>query len=84
MTGEISVPFHGATIVVSKDAAVEAWLDKVLKRAPKVEASVPRIGERWLGQGGFNGGVGRDANGDPYWLIVAPAEVGRASCRERV
>ena len=79
MSGEISVPFHGATIVVPKDAAVEAWLDKVLKRAPKIAASVPRIGERWPGQGGFNGGVARDENGNPYWIIVSPSDVGSFS-----
>lgn len=76
MSGEISVPFHGATIVVPKDAAVEAWLDKVLKRTPKIETSIPRIGERWPDQGGFNGGVARDADGHPYWLIVSPADIG--------
>ena len=79
MSGEISVPFHGATIVVPKNAAVEAWLDKVLKRTPKVDVGVPRIGERWPGQGGFNGGVARDADGNPYWLIVSPADVGSFS-----
>ena len=79
MSGEISVPFHGATIVVPKDAAVEAWLDKVLKRTPKIDLGVPRIGERWPGQGGFNGGVARDADGNPYWLIVSPADVGSFS-----
>lgn len=79
MSEEISVPFHGATIVVPKGAAVEAWLDKVLQRASKVDSRAPRIGERWPGQGGFNGGVARDADGNQYWLIVSPSDVGAFS-----
>jgi hypothetical protein len=74
--GEISVP---------EDDLFAAWLEKVTgkSRSPVIEVnvvplakSVPRIGEVWPGQGGINGGLARDENGAPYWLIVSPAEIG--------
>jgi hypothetical protein len=75
-TGEIEVPFHGGKLSVPKDVAINAWLDKVMGRTEEAVRSVPRIGEVWPGQGGFNGGLARHADGRPYWLIVSPDTIG--------
>lgn len=69
--------FHGAELTVPADDLFAAWLKQTIAQPAPVRSAVPRIGEVWPGQGGINGGLARDADGKPYWLIVAPADIGK-------
>jgi hypothetical protein len=74
----ISRTFHGAEVRIPTDALFAAWLREATAPSspPALPYPVPRIGEAWPGQGGINGGLARDVDGKPYWLIVSPKNVG--------
>jgi hypothetical protein len=62
---------HGATVSVPVGVALTAFLAQALGSVGKSLHDIPPIGARWKGQGGFNGGLGREKDGRPYWLITA-------------
>ncbi|MGB8422239.1 hypothetical protein [Paraburkholderia sp.] len=67
--------FGAAELTVPSDELFSAWLKHQLGMSIKVGRDVPSIGAQWEGEGGINGGLARDADGKPYWLILPPAEV---------
>jgi hypothetical protein len=67
--------FGAAELTVPADELFSAWLKQQLGKSINVGRDVPSIGALWAGEGGHNGGLARDADGKPYWLIVPPTEV---------
>lgn len=70
-----------AEVIVPATTVVRSLLDNLLQRAsaPTADANktIPRIGERWPGQGGIYAGVMRGRDGKPdYHLIVGDAIAG--------
>jgi hypothetical protein len=67
--------FGAAELTVPADELFSAWLKQQLGKSINVGRDVPSIGAQWEGEGGSNGGLARDADGKPYWLILPPADV---------
>ncbi|MGI4815881.1 MAG: hypothetical protein ACRYG5_09990 [Janthinobacterium lividum] len=67
--------FGDAEVKVPESALFRAWLEKEIGQPSIDIRSVPLVGQIWAGQGGKNGGLARDIDGRPYWLILPPADV---------
>jgi len=67
--------FGAAELTVPADELFSAWFKQQLGMSINVGRDVPSIGAPWKGEGGSNGGLARDADGKPYWLIVPPLDV---------
>lgn len=73
---EFSFNHRGLIVTAGEDVLRQFMLDRLNGSESAHRAlRIPRIGERWEGQGGFNGGLARGTVDVPdHFLIVSPSE----------